>query len=46
MLKIGKFQPSDKRNVVQESVNDEAEDDDKKSKHLSGMVDEIELYFV
>ena len=38
---------SDKRNVVQDSLEDETEDedDDMESKHLYGVVDEIELYF-
>ena len=34
---------TDKRNVVQDTL--EEEDDDSKSKHLYGVVDEIELYF-
>ena len=31
-------------NVVTEALKDKAEDDDKKSKHLSGLVYEIELF--
>ena len=38
----------DKRNVVQDSLEDEteAEDDDIESKHLYGDIDETELHFI
>ena len=39
------FMMTDKRNVVQDSLKDETEDDDDQSKHLNVVNAEKELYF-